>query len=154
MADAPDKEPLTQPAAPGAASQITSSGSLSDATTRGIRVVVRSIYVPEQSSPKDEHYFFAYRVRIANEGTQTAQLVSREWIITNADGEVERVNGPGVVGETPVLQPGNSFEYTSFCPLKTTVGSMHGTYQMVTDTGEHFDAVIAPFTLAVPNALN
>ena len=87
-------------------------------------------------------------------GSETAQLVSREWIITNADGEVERVKGPGVVGEQPVLPPGGSFEYTSYCPLKTAVGSMHGSYQMVTASGERFDAVIAPFTLAVPNALN
>ena len=77
-----------------------------------------------------------------------------EWIITTAEGEVERVKGPGVVGEQPVLQPGASFEYTSYCPLKTAVGSMHGSYQMVTAGGERFDALIAPFTLAVPNSLN
>jgi len=133
---------------------VTSRGSLSDTTTRGIRVQVRSTYVPHQSSPAENEYFFAYHVRISNEGPLTAQLVSREWIITNAEGDVERVNGPGVVGHQPVLQPGGSFEYTSACPLRTPVGTMHGSYQMVAASGEKFDAMIAPFTLAVPNALN
>ena len=127
---------------------------MSDTTTRGIRVQVKSAYLPERSSPRESSYLFMYNIRISNVGSQTAQLVSREWIITNADGEVERVKGPGVVGEKPVLPPGGSFEYTSYCPLKTSVGSMQGTYQMVTAEGEQFDAVIAPFTLAVPNALN
>ena len=126
----------------------------SEATTRGIRIEVESTYLQAQSSPRDHHYLFAYHVRISNVGSETAQLVSREWIITSADGEVERVKGPGVVGETPVLPPGGAFEYTSYCPLKTSVGSMQGTYQMVTAGGEKFDASIAPFTLAVPNALN
>ena len=123
-------------------------------TTRGIQVQVRSEYVPSRSSPRDSSYFFQYHVRISNVGEETAQLISREWIITNADGEVERVKGPGVVGEQPVLPPGASFDYTSFCELKTAVGSMHGSYQMVTAAGDKFDAEIAPFTLAVPNALN
>ena len=126
----------------------------SDCTTRGIRIEVRSEFLAERSSPREEQYLFQYHVRISNVGTETVQLVSREWIITNADGEVERVKGPGVVGEKPVLQPGGAFEYTSFCPLKTPVGSMQGSYQMVTPGGETFDAIIAPFTLAVPNALN
>lgn len=115
---------------------------------------VQSMYVPQRSSPRDGIYFFTYHVRISNEGPETARLVSREWIITNAEGEIERVKGPGVVGEQPVLSPGSSFEYTSFCPLKTAVGSMHGSYQMVTPEGEQFDAIIAPFTLAMPHALN
>src|SRR5918997_2249730 len=119
---------------------------MSDTTTRGIRIQVRSEYVPERSSPRDSSYLFQYHVRISNLGEDTAQLISREWIITNADGEVERVKGAGVVGEQPVLPPGGAFEYTSFCRLKTAVGSMHGSYQMVTPDGERFDAVIAPFT--------
>jgi ApaG protein len=131
-----------------------SSTFTSDTTTRGIRILVESSYLPGQSSPRDSQYLFAYHVKISNEGSETAQLVSREWIITSADGEVERVKGPGVVGETPVLAPGHAFEYTSYCPLKTTVGSMQGSYQMVTPEGERFDAQISPFTLAVPNALN
>jgi ApaG protein len=127
---------------------------MSDTTTRGIRIQVKSTYLPDRSSPRDSQYLFAYQVRISNVGTETAQLVSREWIITSAEGDVERVKGPGVVGEQPVLQPGGSFEYTSYCPLKTSVGSMQGSYQMVTADGEKFDALITPFTLAVPNALN
>ena len=127
---------------------------MSNAVTRGIRIEVRSEYLPERSAPADEHYFFTYHVRISNEGTERARLVTREWIITDSNGEVQRVAGPGVVGEQPVLGPGESFEYSSFCPLKTSVGSMHGTYQMETDEGDAFDALIAPFTLAVPNALN
>ena len=127
---------------------------MSDTTTRGIRIQVTSTYLSDRSSPKDSQYLFAYHVRISNVGSETAQLVSREWIITSAEGDVERVKGPGVVGEKPVLQPGGAFEYTSYCPLKTNVGSMHGSYQMVTAGGERFDAQIAPFTLAVPNALN
>jgi ApaG protein len=127
---------------------------VSDATTRGIRIQVRSEFIPDRSSPREGSYLFQYHVRISNSGPDVAQLISREWIITNADGEVERVKGQGVVGEQPVLPPGGSFEYTSFCPLKTAVGAMQGTYQMVTADGEQFDAVIAPFTLAVPNALN
>ncbi|HTM05258.1 MAG TPA: Co2+/Mg2+ efflux protein ApaG [Vicinamibacterales bacterium] len=123
-------------------------------TTRGIQIQVRSEYLSARSSPREGNYFFQYHVRISNVGDETAQLISREWIITNADGDVERVKGPGVVGEQPVLPPGGSFDYTSFCELKTAVGSMHGTYQMVTASGERFDAVIAPFTLAMPNALN
>ena len=126
----------------------------SDTTTRGVRIEVQSFYMPERSAPKDSQYLFEYHVRISNVGTETAQLISREWIITNADGEVERVKGPGVVGEQPILTPGASFEYRSFCPLKTSVGSMHGSYQMVTANNDRFDAIISPFTLAVPNALN
>ena len=127
---------------------------MSDATTRGVRVQVATSYLPERSAPAEGRYFFAYRVRIANLGEETVQLVSRHWVITDGDGRVEHVQGPGVVGEQPVLEPGEAFEYTSFCPLPTPIGSMHGTYQMVTVSGERFDAVIAPFTLAMPHALN
>ena len=126
----------------------------SSTTTRGICIEVRSEFLPERSSPRDGSYLFQYDVRISNVGSETAQLISREWVITNADGEVERVKGPGVIGEQPLLPPGSSFEYTSYCPLKTAVGSMQGSYQMVTANGERFNAAIAPFTLAVPNALN
>ena len=126
----------------------------SSTTTRGIRIEVRSEFLPERSSPRDGSYLFQYDVRISNVGSETAQLISREWIITNADGEVERVKGPGVIGEQPVLQPGSSFEYTSFCPLKTAVGTMQGSYQMVTQDGTRFDAAISAFTLAVPRSLH
>ncbi|MEO8033943.1 MAG: Co2+/Mg2+ efflux protein ApaG [Acidobacteriota bacterium] len=127
---------------------------MSDVTTRGIRVQVESSYIEERSEPQDSYYFFAYRITISNVGMETAQLLSREWIITDSDGDVERVQGPGVVGEQPVLRPGESFEYTSFCPLRTSVGSMQGTYTMQTTTGEKFEAEIAPFTLAVPGVVN
>ena len=127
---------------------------MSDTTTRGVRVNVRSAYVPERSAPQRSHYFFAYFVRITNLGKETVQLVTREWVITDAEGNVERVHGPGVVGEQPVLEPGESFEYSSFCPLPTPIGSMQGAYQMVSASGESFHAVIAPFSLAVPTAIN
>ena len=126
----------------------------SDTTTRGIRIEVQSTYMPERSAPSDAQYLIEYHVRISNVGSETAQLISREWIITNADGEVERVKGPGVVGEKPVLTPGSSFEYRSFCPLKTPVGSMQGSYQMVAQDGTRFDAAISAFTLAVPRSLH
>jgi ApaG protein len=127
---------------------------VSDTVTRGIRVHVKSTFVPERSAPEQGEYFFAYTVRIANEGEETAQLVSRRWVITNGEGRVEIVEGPGVVGEQPVLTPGTFFEYTSFCPLPTPFGSMEGTYRMITPGGDRFEATIAPFTLAVPTALN
>jgi ApaG protein len=128
--------------------------AMSDTTTRGIRVQVESFYDEDRSSPQESYYFFAYQVRISNEGTERAQLVSREWIITDANGESQRVQGPGVVGEQPVLAPGDVFEYTSFCPLSTAVGTMHGSYHMVRPDGSSFEAEIAPFSLAVPHAVN
>ena len=115
---------------------------------------VTTKYLAEHSSAKDKAYRFAYFIRISNVGSETAKLVSRHWVITNADGEEEEVRGDGVVGESPVLPPGTSFDYNSFCNLKTPVGSMHGSYTMVRPDGDKFDARIAPFTLAVPNALN
>jgi ApaG protein len=127
---------------------------MSDTTTQGIRVQVESLYDEERSAPQENYYFFAYRVRISNVGTEAAQLLSREWIITDATGYQQLVQGPGVVGEQPMLAPGEAFEYTSFCPISTPVGSMHGTYRMVRENGEAFDAVIAPFSLAVPHSVN
>ena len=122
----------------------------SEATTRSIRVHVTSEYSPERSQPSEHQWFFLYAVMISNEGPETVQLVTRHWIITDANGHVEEVRGPGVVGEQPVLEPGDSFEYTSGCPLSTSFGTMHGTYQMVTRGGETFDVQIAPFTLSEP----
>jgi len=122
----------------------------SEATTRGIRVSVVCEYAPERSRPHDQHWFFLYTITIANEGTDTVQLMSRHWIITNGTGHVEEVKGPGVVGEQPVLGPNETFTYTSGCPLPTEFGTMEGTYQMVTKDGETFDATIAPFTLSGP----
>ena len=127
---------------------------MSTALTRGIRVTVNSFYLAERSSPATQQYAFAYTVRIANEGGQVSQLRSRHWIITDGDGKVQEVRGDGVVGAQPVLQPGQHFEYTSWCMLATPHGSMHGTYQMVTDGGDEFDAAIAPFPLSLPYSLN
>lgn len=128
----------------------------SEAITNGIRVRVVAQYLPEHShtSPPERQWFFAYTVKISNEGLDTVQLVSRHWVITDATGHTEEVRGPGVVGAQPVLAPGEAFEYTSGCPLKTSFGTMRGTYQMVADDGQHFDAEIAPFSLSVPYAVN
>ena len=112
------------------------------------------MFLADQSVPRQNQYHFAYHITISNVGDQTARLISRHWIITDAEGDVEEVRGEGVVGKQPTLAPGASFEYTSHCPLKTNVGTMHGSYQMVRADGEMFEARIAPFTLAVPNALN
>ncbi|MCP3981282.1 MAG: Co2+/Mg2+ efflux protein ApaG [bacterium] len=122
--------------------------------TREIRVRVTSRFVPERSDPARDAWFFSYDIRISNEGTETVQLLSRHWIITDSNGKVEEVRGPGVVGQQPTLGPGESFSYTSACPLATSFGTMHGTYQLVTGTGEPFDVEIAPFALSEPHAIN
>jgi ApaG protein len=127
---------------------------VSRAVTEGIRVSVHSDYRPDRSAPAHGRYLFTYTVRIANEGDAPAKLLSRHWIITDAEGEREEVVGEGVVGQQPHLLPGASFEYTSFCVLKTPLGQMRGTYTMLRDDGASFQAEIAPFALAVPSALN
>jgi ApaG protein len=119
----------------------------SEATTRNIRVRVRTQFDPSRSSPPQSRWFFLYTVIITNESRDTVQLLSRHWVITDGVGKVEEVRGPGVVGKQPVLAPGQSFEYTSGCPLTTPFGTMNGTYQMVNQSGENFDIEIAPFTL-------
>ena len=119
----------------------------SDAVTRGVRVHVESEYAAERSQPSQNQWFFLYTITIANEGHEIVQLLTRHWIITDATGRIEEVRGPGVVGKQPILKPGESFTYTSGCPLNTPFGVMQGTYQMVTDAGEHFDATIAPFKI-------
>lgn len=126
----------------------------SEAVTHNIRVEVESQYAPEHSQPFQNHWFFYYSVRITNEGDDTVQLLSRHWIITDATCHQEEVRGPGVVGEQPVLAPGESFQYTSGCPLRTSAGVMRGTYQMVTADGLHFDVEIAPFALTEPYTIH
>ena len=126
----------------------------SEATTRGVRVEVESRYLPEKSDPGRKRWFFAYDIRISNEGDDVVQLMTRHWVITDANGNVEEVKGPGVVGNQPVLAPGESFDYTSFCPLTTPFGTMEGSYQMVTDGGGGFDAAIAQFALSEPMTVN
>ena len=125
----------------------------SEAVTRGIRVHVEPQFDPARSRPP-ELWFFLYTVTISNEGPETVQLISRHWIITDEENRVEEVRGPGVVGEQPVLAPGEKFRYTSGCPLKTATGTMHGSYQMVGEDGEGFDAEIAAFTLSEPYTVN
>lgn len=124
---------------------------MSAAVTRGVLVEVASAYVPNRSSPDEGEFFFAYTVRIANGSTQTVQLLSRHWIITDGRGRVEEVRGPGVIGQQPVLKPGEAFQYTSACPLSTPYGTMRGTYEMRCADGTRFDAEIAPFELAIPS---
>ncbi len=126
----------------------------SDCVTRGIRVGVESRFVKERSNLAEGQWFFAYTITIVNESEVTVQLISRHWVITDANGVVREIRGPGVVGKQPILEPGDSFEYTSFCPLKTSFGTMHGTYRMATDNGETFDAEIAPFQLGQPYSIN
>jgi ApaG protein len=125
---------------------------VSTAVTQNIRVTVKMRFLPEQSSKG--RYAFAYTVRIENLGQTPAQLKSRHWIITDGNGKREEVKGDGVVGNQPILRPGQKFEYTSGAVLQTPHGSMQGTYRMVTEDGRHFDAEIAPFTLTRPGALN
>lgn len=111
-------------------------------------------FLPEHSQPDEQHYVFAYTVRIRNTGEETAQLISRHWVITDANNKIEEVKGLGVVGEQPTLQPGQDFEYTSGCPLQTPVGSMRGTYHCVGADGTRFDADIPEFVLSVPSTLH
>lgn len=125
-----------------------------ETVTRGIRITVQPEYMPDRSDPGADNYLFAYHITIRNEGKEPVKLVSRHWIITDGSGREEQVRGPGVVGEQPHLDPGDGFRYTSACPLSTPVGTMHGSFQMVTDTGEQFDAQISPFTLASPGTLH
>ena len=127
---------------------------MSTAVTNGILVTVKSEYIPERSSLSSRQYAFAYTVHIENQGTVTAQLRSRHWIISDANGGVQEVRGDGVVGAQPILRPGENFVDTSWCVLPTPSGSMKGTYQMVTDAGGAFDAEIAPFRLTLPQTLN
>lgn len=125
-----------------------------DTQKYNIKVDVQTQYIPDQSDPGQERYVFAYTITIRNEGSVPAKLLTRHWIITNADNKVQEVRGEGVVGEQPHLKPGDGFRYTSGTVLETPVGSMHGTYQMVADDGVKFDAEIAPFTLSTPHTIH
>ena len=121
------------------------------AVTRQIEVTVKPAFMPERSATERGQYFWAYTIVITNKGAETVQLRTRHWIITDAEGKVEEVRGLGVVGHQPMLQPGESFEYTSGCPLDTSSGFMTGTYQMVTESGEKFDIRIPMFSLDSPH---
>ena len=127
---------------------------MSEAVTDFIRVEVLSRYSPENSRPLQDDWIFQYTVRITNQGSETVQLLSRHWIITDGQDRVQEVKGPGVVGEQPVLAPGESFKYSSWCPLKTPTGMMRGTYRMIRTGGSEFDIEIAPFALRARYAVN
>ena len=131
---------------------LATSPAVSSAVTQNIRVTVKSRFLPEQSGPN--RWAFAYTVRIENLGSVSAQLKSRHWIITDGNGKREEVKGDGVVGNQPLLRPGEKFEYTSGAVLQTPHGSMHGTYRMVLEDGRQFDAEIAAFPLTQPGQLN
>ena len=111
-------------------------------------------YIADQSDPASERYIFAYTITIENTGTVPAQLISRHWVITDGNSRVQEVRGLGVVGQQPLLKPGETFEYTSGCQLDTPVGTMRGTFQMTADDGMQFEAVIAEFTLSIPRVLH
>lgn len=127
---------------------------MSDDTDYLISVKVDSQYIEAESNPEANRYVFAYTVKITNNGDMGAKLISRHWIITDANNRTQEVKGKGVIGEQPYLKPGESFEYTSGTMMETPVGSMHGSYQMVSNDEHHFDAIIEPFTLALPKILN
>lgn len=126
----------------------------SEAVTRGVRVTVESCYHADRSDPGRGEWFFSYRIRIANESPVTVQLLTRHWRITDSNGNVQEIRGPGVIGQQPLLAPGEAFEYTSFCPLSTSFGTMHGSYRMKLDDGSGFDAEIPPFALGEPYSIN
>ena len=130
------------------------SETTSEQVTEGIRVSVRARHSPEHSKPAEHRWFFLYTIRISNESERACQLISRHWIIRDATGHSEEVRGPGVVGEQPQLQPGDSFEYTSGCPLPTPFGSMEGLYEMRDPGGAAFEAHIARFELREPGAIH
>jgi ApaG protein len=121
-------------------------------TTADILIEVQTKFVPEQSHPEAQHYFFAYTIRVTNKGSKTTQLLSRHWVITDGWGRIEEVKGAGVVGQQPRIRPGETFEYSSFCPLPTPTGTMRGQYQMQNDSGEKFDTEIPAFYLIEPNS--
>lgn len=125
-----------------------------DTPQHAIQVVVATRFLEDQSIPEDDRYVFAYTIRIENAGDVPARLISRHWVITDANGKVQEVQGEGVVGEQPWLRPGESFEYTSGAVLETPLGTMHGTYEMLADDGTRFDAQISPFTLSIPRTLH
>jgi ApaG protein len=127
---------------------------VSDAVTNSIRVEVLSRYSPEHSRPAQGEWVFQYTVRITNQGSDTVQLLSRHWMITDATGEVREVKGPGVVGQQPMLRPGESFKYSSWSPLSTPIGMMYGAYQMVSGNGAPFEIEIAPFALRAPQTVH
>ena len=124
------------------------------APLHAIQVIVTTRFLEDQSIPEDDRYVFAYTIRIQNLGEVAAQLISRHWVVTDANGKVQDIRGDGVVGEQPWLRPGEHFEYTSGTVLETPLGTMRGSYQMLAEDGTSFDALVDPFTLSVPRTLH
>ena len=122
--------------------------------TEGIRVQVESFYLDAHSSPEENHYVFAYQIRLKNLSNRTVQLIRRHWIITDSSGEINEVKGDGVVGDQPILEPDEEYEYTSGSHLNSPVGTMQGTYEMTSTDGENFEVKIPCFSLAVPGMIN
>ena len=127
---------------------------MTNAPSQRIEIEVQTSYIPDQSAPQTNRYVFSYSITIRNAGSQAARLLNRHWIVTDANGKVQEVRGQGVVGEQPHLAPGESFRYTSGTMIETPVGSMQGSYGMLSDSGERFDAEIQPFTLSQPRTLH
>jgi ApaG protein len=127
---------------------------MSICTTQGIRVAVRPFYLPQESDPESESWVFAYEITITNEGDSSARLVDRQWVIKDARNNIHEVEGGGVIGQTPTLEPGESFTYQSYCPLGTNYGFMRGHYGMIREDGERFEAEVAPFALLPQWMLN
>ena len=128
--------------------------SLKKTSQNDFKITTTSVFVESESSPEQQRYFFAYKISIRNNGSTTAQLMNRHWIITDALGHIEEVRGPGVVGLQPKISPGSSFEYDSACPLKTSSGSMRGFYQFIDESGEMFEIEIPEFYLIAPTAVH
>lgn len=122
--------------------------------TDNIQIIVEPAYLSERSDPTKPIYMFSYKIKIKNTGTETVQLKSRYWHITDGNGNVEEIRGPGVVGNQPYLKNGERFEYTSFCPLPTEFGVMHGHFEMISENGKKFNAIIKPFRLTIPYSVN
>lgn len=125
-------------------------------TSEKYRIAVEAVaeFIPEQSDPQENRYVFAYHITVSNTGEVAAQLISRHWVITDGSGKVQEVRGQGVIGEQPVIAPGERFQYSSGCGLETPVGTMHGSYQMIAEDGHRFEAPIPPFVLAMPRVLH
>ena len=122
--------------------------------TDNIQIIVEPAYLSERSDPTKPIYMFSYKIKIKNTGTETVQLKSRYWHITDGNGNVEEIRGPGVVGNQPYLKNGERYEYTSFCPLPTEFGVMHGHFEMISENGKKFNAIIKPFRLTIPYSVN
>lgn len=127
---------------------------ISELITRNMKISVSTEYIESRSDPKSGYYFFSYTVTLTNQGPETIQLLARHWLVTDSTNRTEQIRGLGVVGEQPIIKPGESYTYTSFCPLPTPFGTMEGSYQVINQEGEEFDLIIPIFTLAHPHSIH